>query len=138
MNMQVLELLTDFRRFYCSQNFYRHWLKCLLYTDGVKFLADAANCYWLVDAIASYQLKCQRDPLLCEFQVWYLLRPHQQVMPQILVPDSGAVLACWKHEPLVRGWVDPVIQQVIDFCDFPLESFKLYCAGGVLMLPSEN
>lgn len=42
-NMQVSEWLSELRHFYCTENYYRHWLKGLLYTDGVKFLAQQAG-----------------------------------------------------------------------------------------------
>jgi hypothetical protein len=31
--------------------YYRYWLGITHLTDGVKFLADNAHCYWLLDAI---------------------------------------------------------------------------------------
>lgn len=38
--------------------------------DGVKYMADEAGAYWLLDIIASYQTdaKIRREP----FQVWEL------------------------------------------------------------------
>ena len=38
-----------------SENFYRHILSGLIYTDGVKDLADGCQAYWLIDLIVSHQ-----------------------------------------------------------------------------------
>ena len=29
----------------------------LIYTEGIKYLADNAKCYWLIDLVDSYQSK---------------------------------------------------------------------------------
>jgi hypothetical protein len=51
-----------------TANDYRHWLG-LRYTDGIKTLAEGAECYWLMDAIASYQPQLKRQyPEQCDRQ----------------------------------------------------------------------
>lgn len=45
----------DLSPFTGTEHWYKHWLGGLLYTDGVKYVADQAGAYWLIDAIASYQ-----------------------------------------------------------------------------------
>src|SRR5882724_6337738 len=49
---------------------WHRYLGGLLLTDGVKWLADSAECFWLLDVIASYQLRCVRDPMLHDLQFW--------------------------------------------------------------------
>ena len=34
--------------------YHRHWLPHVVCTDGVAYLMEHGNCYWLVDAIASH------------------------------------------------------------------------------------
>ncbi len=34
-----------------SENWYKHWLG-IVYTDGVKWLHETLQCYWLIDEIA--------------------------------------------------------------------------------------
>ena len=87
-------------------------------TDGVNALAEAAECYWLLDILGSYQTNKRLDK---EFQVWVLEVNHN---------DDTAV---------VRGYNDTelIITQEIPFTDFPLEHVKLYLADGVIMLLSE-
>ena len=59
----------DLDQFYGTENYY-HYLAGLKLTDGVKYLADEAGAYWLLDIIASYQTdpKIRHQP----FQVWEL------------------------------------------------------------------
>ena len=42
-----------------TENYWRH-LFGLKYTDGVKAHADIAEAYWLIDAIASYQVELKK------------------------------------------------------------------------------
>ena len=87
-------------------------------TDGVLALAEAAGCFWFLSLIASYQ----HDKRLCrEFQVWKL---------EVDLEKETAV---------VRGCndTDVIVEQVIPYTDFPLESCKVYLAEGVVLLPGE-
>lgn len=106
-----------------TERYYKHLLG-ILYTDGVKYLAQEAGAYWLIDAIASWQIspKVKRDPMLQEIQFWKL-----RVNPD----NNTAVLICERDSD------DVAITQEIPYTDFPLESVKLYLADGVLLLPSE-
>lgn len=114
-------LKADLEQFTGTENYYRHWLRRFIFTDGVKYLADR-GAYWLLDAIASHQTRqLLLDPMLQEIQFWEL-----QVNP-----DSSAVLRC------LRDTNDVALTQEIGFTDFPLDSIKLYLTEGVLMLPSE-
>jgi len=66
------ETLTKNLQHFCgTEQYYPHWLG-IRYTDGVKYLADNAEAYWLIDAIASHQPKALRNQRLREFQVWFL------------------------------------------------------------------
>ena len=105
------------RQFTGSEHWYRHWLG-ILYTDGVKFLAERAGAYWLIDAVVSYQ-KELKD---VTFQIWTI----------VVSEDNSAILQMREDSDM------PVrVEQVIEYSDFPLESIKLYFIDGVLLLPSE-
>lgn len=118
----------DLRQFSGGEERYRHALlgDRFLYTDGVRFLAEQAGAYWLIDAIASYQLdrRIRGDAMLRDFQLW-TLRLHNGGAVLTLRRDSGAGQR-------------PVIQQDIDYTDFPLDKVTLYVENGVLLLPSEH
>jgi len=88
-------------------------------TDGIIALAEAAECFWFLDVIGSYQTDQRLDPA---FQVWKLTVNHE---------DSSGV---------VHGYNDTelIITQEIPYTDFPLDEVKLYLMGGVILLPSER
>ena len=90
-------------------------------TDGVKAVAEAAECYWLLDIIGSHQSNTRLDP---NFQVWRLFVKN----------DMSAVVRAYNDtgEKQVR-----IITQKIEWTDCPLDSLKLYLIGGVILLPSE-
>ncbi len=99
---------------------YRHPLaRSVLYTDGVKFVADRAGAYWLVDEIALSQLS---EPALKmeEFQVWTLV-----------VENTTAILRCDDGNDRV------LLEKRIGYTDFPEQGIKLYFTDGVIMLPGE-
>jgi hypothetical protein len=115
---------TELALFTGTEQYHRHWTRRLVYTDGVKYLAEQGSAFWLIDAIASFQAlpKVQNNGRLQEFQFWTLTRE-----------GIGAVLECREDSGAV-----PAITQRIPFTDFPLDSVKLYVESGVLLLPSEH
>ena len=105
----------DLKQFTGTEQYYRH-LKGIVYTDGVKYLAEKAGAYWLIDLVASYQ------PLDVEFQVWKLRKNG----------DSYIAECTDGNDNLVRS-------QDIPYTDFPQDMmpFELYFQNGVIFLPSE-
>ncbi|WP_017654843.1 DUF6876 family protein [Fortiea contorta] len=114
----------DLAHFTGSSTNFKHWSKKLLYTEGIQFVAEEAQAYWLIDAIASYQTNelLSKHPELKEFQLWQLE----------VNTDKTAVLTCG-----VDSDCHPDVVQNIEFTDFPLQQIKLYVCQTVLMLPSE-
>ena len=108
---------SELNQFSGTENWYRHWLG-ILYTDGVKYLAEKANAYWLIDAVASYQNGLKDVP----FQSWTLT----------VKEDHSAVLQMQEDSD-----VPAKIEQFIEYSDFPLDHIRLYFIDGVLLLPSE-
>jgi hypothetical protein len=116
-------------------------------TDGVKFLCDACQSWWLLDIIGSYHAKCMKDPkgMLQDMQFWTLtVHPKIETKPMTI----GAVMNQGKPKPMAtviceRDTGDIAIKQKIPYTDFPLPEIKLYCerAGEnlfVIMLPQER
>ncbi|PZD70208.1 hypothetical protein C1752_16672 [Acaryochloris thomasi RCC1774] len=99
----------------------------ITYTDGIKILAEDAQCHWLIDAIASHQKSYQiiYNPDLQQFQLWLLT----------VNEDKSAVLACYEDSP---STCELVITQLIPMTDFILPEIKLYLEQGTLLLPSEH
>lgn len=108
--------LHELRQFTGTEHYYKHWTQSLVYTDGVKYLAEKAGAYWLIDLIASYRRK---EP----FQVWRLEYKEEknQWLATMQTDSHGTVL--------VKQW--------IEYSDFPFKDFKLWLIDGVLMLPDE-
>lgn len=130
------EIENSLIQFTGTTQYFQHWTGTLRYTDGIKHLLEVGNCYWLIDTIASYQPQCRQDRMLADFQLWYLLRQEQDVIPWIECnKKDAAVLTCWRDTP--NKDTPPPIRQDIPFTDFPLAHIKLYWSMGVLMLPSE-
>ena len=113
---------------YGTQNYHRFsslFRKHVL-TDGVHMLCEMADCYWLMDAIASYHDAAQKDEMLRDMQFWTLT-----------VTDGKATLIC------ERDTNDVAFKQEIPYTDFPLDTIKFYVNRAdedlwVIMLPSEN
>lgn len=112
--------------FYGSEQFYRHWTRRLIYTEGVHFL-EQNGAGWLVDAIASHQLNPKlNEGDLRDFQVWELK----------LNGKGGCTLTCKADSDKPN-----VVTQEIEYTDFPLDNFTLWVERGeemTLMLPSER
>ena len=105
-----------------SGNLYRHRLvRRIHFTDGIKYVADAGDAYWLIDEIVSAQLV---DGALWkeELQVWNLR----------VNKDRSAELICYD------GSGNVLLTQRIEETDFPLPEVRLYYTGQVIMLPSEH
>ena len=112
----------DLAQFTGTSTYYQHSLG-VQYTDGVRYLAEHAGAYWLIDAIASWQIdpRVHRDPMLQQIQFWKL----------VVNDDRSALLVCERDEG------DIAVSQEIPFTDFPLKQVRLYFQNGVVLLPSE-
>ena len=105
----------------------------VIYTPGVRFVAEQANAYWLVDAIASYfgskemTEAFERDDRLKDLQFWRL----------DVSADCSAVLSSRADSD-----VAPFIIQLIHYTDFPLERVDIWAGYDgefwTLYLPSEH
>ena len=110
----------DLANFTGSENWYKHFLGRTLFTDGVKYIADTAGAYWLIDEIAINQTRPKVGAE--EFQFWTL---------SVDLEKHKAVLTC------DDGNGNVVFTKRIEYTDFPLPEIKLYCTDGTILLPSE-
>ena len=103
---QIMKLERSLDMFSGTEKWYKHPFG-VLFTDGIKFLADEAKAYWFIDLIASWQVdkKVQKE----SFQVWI-----------IRVDGNKAVVTCEDG----NGHV--VATQNIGYTDFPLKELKVY------------
>lgn len=103
-------------------DFFRHWTRRLIYTAGVKFLADEAGAFWLIDAIASHLPSIKGE----EFMVWRLDVREDRTATLTADDGNGNILT---------------VQQV-PFTDYPESHAEFYVVRtpgepDVLMLPCE-
>ena len=103
-----------------TTGYYRISRKHLL-TDGTKYLAENAECFWMMDAIASHLSEIGTSD-------WF-------VQVKVIVKSSRATMI------YDDGNGNEQARQEIPYTDFPLGEITLYaCWDGlhwVIMLPSE-
>jgi len=87
------------------------------YTDGVKYLAENAGAFWLIDYIFSNQISPIKEH---PFQVWEIK----------VVDDEGFITIGDGNDNLIKEFKIP-------YTDFPLDKYTLWFVEGVLLLKSE-
>jgi hypothetical protein len=124
--MQTNLSLSEFDQFTGSEQFFRLGINSkLIYTEGIRCLAEKARCFWLIDEIAGmlpYLLKQHHDYF---YSLQFLVTGSSGV---ITVDDgNGNILLNHKIK-----WTDfPIVGEPVKF--FLCESEEYYC----LMFPSE-
>jgi hypothetical protein len=108
-------------QFHGSEHWYKHWVPGITFTDGAKYVADAAGAYWLLDEIALAQ-SIIKAVAAEQFQAWKLT----------VKPDGTATLAC------EDGNDNVVFIMAIGFTDFPPEGITLWFENSTIYLPSER
>ena len=101
--------------------------KNLVFTGGVKRLREAADAFWLIDAIASYR-RTEK------FQLWTLQVNTELKVGTLKMTDGNSN--------------NPIVFQEIKYTDFPLPKIEFYVEHGgygdpwksclVLMLTTET
>jgi hypothetical protein len=113
---------------------YRHpFNRRVIFTPGVRHMAERAGAYWLIDLIASYigtpelTAAIKDDERLGEMHFW-----------RLDVPEDGPAVASCRAD----SDVPPVITQTIEFTDFPLDHIEVWAGFDgqhwTLYLPSEH
>jgi hypothetical protein len=97
-----------------SETFYRHPLSTCIYTEGVKFVAEKCEAFWLIDKIAINDIK---EP----FQVWKLKVNTDRTA--LLTTEDG-------NDTIVHT-------ETLSYTDFPLDEFTIWRVDDTILLPSE-
>ena len=113
--LSIKQILDGLAQCTGTEQYWKNPLLHFQYTDGVKFLHESCDCYWLLTAISSHK---RIEP----FQVWELK----------VNADNTAVLTMREDSdrPII-------VKQEIAYTDFPLEEITLWLIDGILLLPSE-
>ena len=120
MSPESLRML-HLKQFAGSEQLFKHGLvRDVCYTEGVRYLAEKAGAYWLIDMVAFGQSL----PAVAaeEFQVWTL---------RVALHNQRGLLTC--EDGNGRG----VYEYQLRYTDFPMKEIKLFFTGTVLMLASE-
>ncbi len=126
--------LSDLAHFTGEPEQYAHGInKHIIYTPGVKYLAENAGAYWLLDAIASYygtnlmKTAIAKDDRLSSLHFWTLDVAEDHSATLVLKSEAGE---------------EPAISQHIPFTDFPVEQMRIWAGfngkNWTLYLPSEH
>lgn len=108
-------------RHYCNGTEYCYQIyPNVLLTDGIKFICDTAQSYWLIDTIFALQneAKVKNEP----FQVYELKVNIETESAELKVTDGNDNVLYTQHIP---------------YTDFPLNKFICYYTDDVVLLPSE-
>lgn len=120
-----------------SETLWRHPFG-LIYTDGMRLVAEVCEAWWLIDLIASHQPGIrQRHPHLACFQVWRILERK----------GGGADVEAWSDTPGMKA--DPetgepgsvkLASQRIPIAYFPrdLMPFEWWVENGTAMMKEER
>lgn len=122
----------DLRQFTGDLERYRHQLaRKVIYTPGIKFVAQRGGAYWLIDELAfaitggEIDRAGRSDPRVLEMHFW-TLTVSDQVGELTARADSD---------------VEPFFVKGIDYTDFPLDKIDIWAAFDgehwTLYLPSE-
>ncbi len=113
-------ILSELKGFTGSEHYYKSTFGKLNLTDGINFLRNKLNCYWLIDIIESVQHlnKIQENK---EFILW-----------KIEVKDGGFIVTSRSdtNTPILY-------KQKGTYTDFKLNEFEFYQVGDVILLKSE-
>ncbi len=121
-------LTEKLQQFTCPARYYRYWKTEIVFTEGVKYLADKTNAYWLIENIVS----------TVEHHLFDLTK-HKCFRFDLKALDSGS------GSLKVTGEDNILIKEVtIEEINFPLKYITLFVTPGdspktraVLMLSSE-
>jgi len=122
--MNTYEIQWALREFTGTDCYYPHLFpgkSPIRLTQGCAFVREKCKAHWLFDAILSYQ----SDPRIrnLKFQIWILQR---------LKKDLS-----WELKCLEDTGKNPLMTQIIEFSDFPLDSIRIWMIDGICLLPSE-
>jgi hypothetical protein len=119
--METKELQNALAQFTGTEHYYQIYPKVVL-TDGTKYLADVAGCYWLMDLYASHLASV--DPNIESFTCLKLTK--RGLGAEIVIEDGNTYA---------------LTKQQIEYTDFPLKNLMFYAVWAgefwVLMLQSE-
>ncbi|MFL1012564.1 DUF6876 family protein [Flavisericum labens] len=108
-----------------SEVFYQIPLLRTRFTDGIKYLADAAECFWLVtdSSVVAKSLRDRSSWVTIDFK---------------RLPKDKREASGYEAEIIYSDGNDNVLERHgYNVTDFPLDELRLFFVNDTLMLPSE-
>ena len=117
------EIQQHLNEFNGSSSIYKIGLIGTLYTEGIKYLASAAECHWLVTdvSVMGKSLMEKSYFVTVDFKKHLANKPNEPVATITYGDGNNNILQ----------------QQTYGYTDFPLEKLRLFFVNNTLMLPSE-
>ena len=125
MSAQSKQLIEQLQGFCGSTTYYKIPLVKARYTEGIKYLADQAQCHWLVTdtAVVCKSLKNKSNFIVILFKrnsTSVQERTHKEA--KITYANGNGII---------------LYEQEYEFTDFPLDELRLFFVDDMLMLPNE-
>lgn len=123
--MNAEELTSQLAAFTGTESFYKIPLLNTVITDGIQYLANKANCFWLVTdaSVIAKSLLNRSSFITVDFKK--LSAEKQKVLGYAAVIEYS-------------DGNDTILEtQKYHLTDFPLETIRLFFTNNTLMLPSE-
>ncbi|RFN60297.1 DUF6876 family protein [Marixanthomonas ophiurae] len=125
MKVQVNEIKEGLQHFHGSEMFYQIPLLKTRFTNGLKYLAEAAECFWLITDVSVFAKSLMDKSYFITIDFKRLPKQKQNYTgyeAEITYSDgNGKIFA--KHGYRAT--------------DFPLDELRLFFIDNTLMLPSE-
>lgn len=113
--MNTQELKANLAQFTGTDQWWKHSITAMTYTDGVKYFAEKAGAYWFLDIVGTEVMPHKHD-----FAVVKLVSKDNKAT---IVVEDGNGNTSWEKK--------------IEFTDCPEGVWSFYLIYTVLLLPSE-
>ena len=125
MNDKVNEIKEGLQHFHGSEMFFQIPLIRTRFTNGIKYLADVANCFWLVTdtSVIAKSLMNKSYFITIDFKR--------------LTEDEQEEFGCEAFITYGDGNDNILEKHRYNVTDFPLDEIRLFFVDNTLMLPSE-
>lgn len=125
MKAQANEIKERLQHFYGSETIFQIPLLRTQYTNGLKYLAEAAECFWLITdtSVIAKSLTQRSKFITIDFKKLSEEEQRNTSYEAEIIYSDGNNLVLEK--------------QVYRITDFPLDELRLFFVNGTLMLPSE-
>ena len=125
MKAQVNEIKEGLQHFHGTEMFYQIPLLRTRFTDGLKYLANVANCFWLITdtSVIAKSLMNRSEFITIDFKRF---------------PEEKQDYLGYEAEIIYSDGNDNILEkQGYKATDFPLDELRLFFVNDTLMLPSE-